>query len=133
MIDYGQPASPEAFIIAALLPLGYFTEPEHGADDPLPAFVVSSLHPKSDRHMLRALVSVATIGETRSQASDVAWEGDRRLMSLTAGDTLVLPNGRTAQGRIEPHTGPTWDRYADPYVKRYVARYTALLRYEPTN
>lgn len=131
MIDYGKSISPEAFIIGALIPLGYFTEPEHGADDPLPAFVVGSLHPKTDRVMQRALVSVATLGETRSQASDVAWEGDRRLMSLTAGDAIVLPSGLIVEGRIEPHMGPTFDRFSDPFVKRYVARYVALLRNQP--
>lgn len=133
MIHYGQPASPEQFVIGALMPLGIFTQPEHGSDDPLPAYVVTSLHPKSDRHMLRALVSVATLGTTRSDASDHAWTADDRLMSLTPGDVVTLPNGTTAQGYIEPHMAPAWDRYSDPFVKRYVAKYVALLRYEPTS
>ncbi|UVO12812.1 hypothetical protein NM962_01185 [Mycobacterium sp. SVM_VP21] len=133
MIDYGKPIPPEAFIIGALMPLGYFVEPEHGADDPLPAFVVTSLHPKTDRVMQRALVSVATLGETRSKASDVALEADHQLMSITAGDAIVLPNGQIAHGRIEPHMGPTFDKYSDPFVKRYVARYVVLARNQPSN
>ncbi|KLO31584.1 hypothetical protein ABW16_01750 [Mycolicibacter heraklionensis] len=133
MIDYGKSIPPEAFIIGALMPLGYFVGPEHGSDDDLPAFVVTSLHPHSDRVMQRALVSVATLGETRDKALDVALEGDRRLMSLTAGDDVVLPSGLVVQGRVEPHMGPRFDKYSDPFVKRYIARYVAVLRNQPGN
>ena len=131
MIDYGQPANPEAFIIGALAPLGVSAGPERVEADPLPFYLVTSLHPKSDRHMLRALVSVASFGQTRAAASAAAWAADKLLTSLTPGDVVTLPDGSTAAAWVEPSMAPAWGHYPDPDVKRYVARYVVLLRYQP--
>ncbi|BCP29607.1 hypothetical protein JF780_05795 [Mycobacterium intracellulare] len=138
-VNYGRPANPEAFIIAKLLSLGLPAVPERNQSTGLPCYVVTSVVNKSNRYLLEATVSVHSFaqgdGETemgRAQASDAAWDADDLLLSQTPGDVVTMPDGRTAGAWIDPHTPPTFADYRDPFIKRYVARYDALLRFQPT-
>lgn len=138
-LNYGRPANPEAFIIAKLIPLGLPVGPERNQSTPLPCYVVTSVVNKSDRYVLDATVSVHTYaqgdGETemgRAEASDAAWNADNLLLSQTPGDLVTMPDGRTAGAWICPHMSPVYADYRDPFIKRYVARYDALLRFQPT-
>lgn len=131
-LNYGRPPGPEAFIIAKLIPLALPVGPERDEETPLPCYVVTSVANKSDRHMLDATVSVHTFGTTRAAASDAAWNADELLLSQTPGDLVTMPDGRTAGAWIDPHMPPTFADYRDPFIKRYVARYDALLRFTPT-
>lgn len=138
-VDYGKPARPEAFIIQHLIPLGLPVGPERNQSTPLPCYVVTSVVNKSNRYLLEATVSVHTYAQGdgvtemgRAQASDAAWDADDLLLSQTPGDLVTMPDGRKAGAWIDPHSPPTYADYRDPFIKRYVARYDALLRFQPT-
>lgn len=130
-LDYGRPANPEGFIIAKLIPLGLPVEPERDQETPLPCYVVTSVVNKSDRCLLDATVSVHTYASTRAAASTAAWDADDLLLSQTPGDLVIMADGREAGAWIEPHMSPVFAEYRDPFIKRYVARYDALLRFTP--
>lgn len=138
-LNYGRPANPEAFIIAHLIPLGLPVGPERKQSTPLPCYVVTSVVNHSDRRLLQATVSVHTFaqgdGETemgRAEASNAAWDADDLLLSRTPGDLVTMADGRTAGAWIEPNMSPVFADYKDPFIKRYVGRYDALLRFTPT-
>ncbi|MBZ4574703.1 hypothetical protein [Mycobacterium avium] len=137
-LNYGRPARPEAFVIAKLIPLGLPVSPERDQETPLPCYVVTSVVNRSNRYLLEATVSVHTYArgttaeEGRAAASDAAWDADELLLSQTPGDLVTLADGRTAGAWIDPHSPPTYADYRDPFIKRYVARYDALLRFQPT-
>jgi hypothetical protein len=139
-LNYGRPPQPEPFIIAALASLNRpaFAEreqitgfPPTSADDPtdLPCYLITSVANVSDRHILTATVSVHSMALSRAHAKDIAWDADNHLLSLTPGDEFTLPNGITAGAWVCPHSSPTYQDYRDPFIKRYVGRYTALLRF----
>lgn len=130
-LDYGTPADPEGFITAKLIGLGLPVGPERDEQTPLPCYVVTSVTNKSDRRILDATVSVHSYGTTRAAASEVAWKADSLLLSQTPGDLVVMPDGRPAGAWICPNMPPAWVNYRDPFIKRYVARYDALLRFTP--
>lgn len=131
-LDYGRPADPEGFVIAKLIPLGLPVGPERDESTGLPCYVVTSVVNKSDRHVLDATVSVHSYGSTRAAASEAAWNADELLLSQTPGDLVTMFDGRPAGAWICPHMPPVWADYRDPFIKRYVARYDALLRFTPT-
>lgn len=132
-VNYGRPASPEGVVIGRLMPLGLPVGVERSEDDPLPSYVVTAFPGTSDRRMLTAIVSVASFGATRAEAEAAAWAADDQLISGTPGDVITLPDGSTATAWIDPYQTPAWDNYdGDPYLKRYVARYRAFLRFSQT-
>lgn len=137
-LKYGRPAAPEAFFIAKLEPLGLPVGPERDQETPLPCYVVTSVVNKSDKYVLDATVSVHTYAkgtnqaEGRAAASDAAWNADELLLSQTPGDVVIMPDGRPAGAWICPHMPPVFAEYRDPHIKRYVARYDALLRFTAT-
>lgn len=131
-LNYGRPANPEAFIIAHLIPLGLPVGPERDEETALPCYVVTSVANKSDKQVLDATISVHSYASTRAGASEIAWNADDLLLSQTPGDVVTMPDGRTAGAWICPHTPPIWVPYKDPFIKRYVGRYDALLRFQPT-
>ncbi|CQD03777.1 hypothetical protein BN000_00646 [Mycobacterium europaeum] len=137
-LDYGRPAPPEQFIILKLMPLGLPVGPERTQSTPLPCYVVTSVVNHSDRFLLQATVSVHTLAQGdgatemgRAQASDAAWAADDLLLSQTPGDLVTLHDGRTAGGWIDPNMSPVFADYRDPFIKRYLGRYDALLRFQP--
>lgn len=138
-LDYGRPANPEAFVIGVLKQLNIPVGPERDEETGLPCYVVTSVANKSDRYMLDATVSVHSYaGDTdmargRAAASKIAWDADNLLLSLLPSDTFTMPDGRTAGAWVNPHMPPTWADYRDPFIKRYVARYDVLLRFQPTH
>jgi hypothetical protein len=142
-IDYGRPAPPEDFIIGALIPLGLPVTPERddetglpvvgAAPAGLPCYLVTALPaPSSDNRMLCALVSVHTFAATRDAADIAAWNADNLLTSLTPGDIITMPNGKTAGAWVERMQPPAFAEYRNPFIKRYSARYRPLLRFMPT-
>lgn len=134
--DYGRPANPEAFIIAALAPLGLPALPERDlegdSEGALPFYLVTAVAARSNRFLLCATVSVHTFAATRADASAAAWNADNTLISLTAADVLTLPDGSQASAWVDPVSPPTFADYRDPFIKRYVARYDAQLRFTAT-
>lgn len=130
-INYGSPANPEAFIIATLLPLGWPVGPERDESTGLPSYVVTAAAGRGDRFMLEATVSVHSYAATRAEASALAWDADSLLLSRMPGDLVTLPDGSVVGAWVDPHTPPAWVDYHDPFIKRYVARYDALLRFTP--
>jgi hypothetical protein len=128
-LNYGRPASPEGFIIGKLIPLNLPVEPERDQLTSLPGYVVTAVAPKHDRYLLQATVSVHTFANTRAAAEQAAWNADNLLISLTPGDVITMPDGRPASAWVDPVLAPTFQNYQDPLIKRYVARYDALLRF----
>jgi hypothetical protein len=137
-INYGRPANPEEFIIAALKPLGIAVGPERDESTPLPCYVVTAVASKSNRFMLCATVSVHSFAKdtdeamARAAASNAAWDADSLLISLTPGDVFTMSDGRPASAWVCPIQPPMYADYRDPFIRRYVARYDAELRFTPT-
>lgn len=137
-LNYGRPPNPEGFIIGALTSLGLPVGPERGEDTPLPCYVVTAVAGKSNRFILTATVSVHSFGrgntpeEGRAIASEAAWNADNALISLTPGDLITLPDNSTAGAWVDCVMPPVFADYRDPYIKRYVGRYNAELRFTPT-
>ncbi|UXA06585.1 hypothetical protein KXD96_28005 (plasmid) [Mycobacterium sp. SMC-2] len=142
-LNYGRPAPPEDFIIGALIPLGLPVTAERdqetgmpviGAQPAgLPCYLVTALPaPECDNFLLQPLVSVHSFAATRDEADIAAWNADDRLVSLTPGDIVTMPNGKTASAWVERTQVPAFAEYRDPFIKRYSARYRPLLRYMPT-
>lgn len=137
-LNYGRPANPEGFVIRQLETLGLDVGPERDEETTLPCYVVTSVSPTHDKHLLQALVSVHTFatGTTsamgRAAASQAAWDADNHLISLTPGDLVTMEDGRTAGAWVECKMAPTFANYGDPLIKRYAARYNVLLRFTRT-
>lgn len=138
-LNYGRPANPEEFVISMLKPLGITVGPERDETTPLPCYVVTAVASKSDRFMLCATVSVhsfATDTDTamaRAAASNAAWNADNLLISLTPTDAITMADGRPASAWVDPIQPPMYADYRDPYIRRYVARYHATLRFTATS
>lgn len=130
---YGRPANPEAFIIGLLAPLGLPVAPERNEDVPLPSYLVTAVAGRSDRHLLCATVSVHSFAGSRADASAAAWNADNALLSTTPGDIVTMPDGTTASAWVDVVQPPVFAEYEDPYVRRYVARYQAMLRFTPAS
>ncbi|PQM44675.1 hypothetical protein C1Y40_05171 [Mycobacterium talmoniae] len=138
-LNYGRPANPEAFVIGVLMPLGLPVRTERDEDMGLPCYTVTAVNPKHNKFMLWATVSVHSYGqgntpqEGRAIASDAAWNADNALISVTPGDVITMADGRTASAWINCEMAPTFADYQDPFIKRYVGRYNAELRFNPTH
>lgn len=136
-LNYGRPAHPEDFIIGALTrldrPVTAERDDETGFPPTgLPCYVVTSLPSAGgDNFMLQPVVSVHALGATRDEADKAIWDADSLLVSLTPGDIITLPNGKTASAWVERVQIPSFAEYRDPFIKRYCGRYRPLLRFTP--
>lgn len=128
-LNYGRPANPEAFVIAILESLGLPVGPERDPETGLPCYVVTVVAGHSDKYLLCATVSVHSFATTRAAASAAAWNADNALLSTTPWDKITLPDNSVASANVNVHTPPIWADYRDPFIKRYVGRYDAQLRF----
>lgn len=137
-IDYGQAPDPGQYVIALLTPLGLPVGRERNPETPLPCYKVTVIPGKSDKFILRAVVSVHSFAtdpnpeRAHGIANDAAQDADHVLLSQTPGDVVTLANGSTAAGKICPNQTPAYADYRDPFIKRYVGRYDVELRFTAT-
>lgn len=133
MLNYGEAAPAEDFIIGALIPLGLPVGPERDESTGLPCYVVTVLPGHDNRYVDNAVVSVHTLGTTRAEADQWARKAHKLLISLTPGDNITGADGTVFPGAwVCPMGQPSFADYRDPHIKRYNARYKPELRYTAT-
>ena len=137
-LDYGTVPPPTQFGIGVLTPLGLPVEPERNEETALPSYVVNGITGTDDKYCLNAVVSVHTFAQGNSPqegfaiADKWAWAAHYKMIGLTMGDVVTLPNGTTAQCiGLGPTTAqmPIYQPYRNPYIIRYYARYSIPLRF----
>jgi hypothetical protein len=139
-VNYGQAPDPGQYIIALLTPLGLPVGRTVNLGTSLPAYMVNILPGKSDKYILCATASVHSFATDPNQnqerahdlALNAAQAADTVLISQMPSDIVTLANGKTAGGLICPQQPPMWVDYKDPFIIRYVARYSVELRYTAT-
>lgn len=137
-LHYGTVPPPTQFGIGLLTPLGLSVGPTRQELTSLPGYVVNGITGTDDKYMLEAIVSVHTFAEGNSPqegfaiADQWAWAAHYKIIGLTMGDVVTLPNGTTAQCvGLGPETKqmPVFQPYRANEIIRYYARYCIPLRF----
>ncbi|BBZ09862.1 MULTISPECIES: hypothetical protein [Mycobacterium] len=135
-LNYGTAPPPTQFGIGVLLPLGLPVAPMRDEETPLPSYVVNGIAGPDDKYILNAIISLHTFAKGNTPAEGVAiadewaWKAHYRIIGLTPGDHVTLPNGTTAQpGWPKTDQMPVFQPYRDPFIMRYYARYVIPLRF----